>query len=207
VDPLEGALARWAEIDEAGALHPLDRDVVRGTAAARSLVLDLFAAISPRDLFNACARLGDLMAGAGASPSLAAGAIDGAARSLAEAGIAVDPGRVGPARAACLEAFAARIRESERAAVLASWRFPAPVVPLGAGEVAVACGHPDGDAEALAAWAGEIAARLAKRGVRTAVLDGGERARAEVASALELVGIAVRPPAEPRPKSWLPWRR
>jgi hypothetical protein len=197
-------------MDEAGALHPLDRDVVRATAAPRSLVLELFAAASPRDLFNACARLGDLMAGAGASPSLAAGAIDGAARALSEAGIAVAKDRIGPARAACLEGYTARLRETERALVLASWRFPAPVVPLGGGEVAIACGHPDGDREALAAWAGEIAAQLAKVGIRTAVLDGGAHARAEVASALELVGIAVRPPDQPRPprsKSWLPWRR
>ena len=137
---------------------------------------------------------------------MAAGAIDGAARSLAEAGIEVDAARLGPARAACFEGYAARIRENERIAVLATWRFPAPVVALGAGEVAIACGHPDGDAEALTAWAGEIAAQLAKRGVRSAVLDGSERARAEVASALDLVGIAVRPPRPPA-KRWRFWRR
>src|SRR5262245_46248612 len=90
-------LAAWAEADVQRAVHPEDRDVIRATESARSLVVDLFDARDPRDLFNACARLGGLMAEAGASPTLAAGTIDSAAHALSEAGMPADLSRVAAA--------------------------------------------------------------------------------------------------------------
>lgn len=221
-------VAAWAELDAARALHPADRSAIRSTEAARSLVVELFGAAGAardaaapaegRDLFSACARLGGLLAEAGASPSLAGGTIDNAARALAGAGAPVDATRLAAARASLVEGYVAAVRDGERAAALAAWAYPACVVPLVDGAVAIACGLPTDDGEALGAWAAQIAGRLVKAKVRRAVLSGPPRARAEVASAVELVGIEVVPdasgehaggkPATPA-KSWLrlPWRK
>lgn len=226
-------LAVWAERDGSRAIHPHDVAAIRATEAARSLVIELFVLPADgRDLFNACARLGALLAEAGASPSLAAGTIGGAASSLADAGMPFADSRIAPATAALLESYVAAVRESERAVTRLSWEYPACVVPLPGGAVAIACGHPTGDGEALTAWASRIAGRLVKEKVREAVLSGESAAKAEVASALELVGVTVRDLAQPSatsatsaasaatkppdtarptktPKSWLrlPWRK
>lgn len=183
-------------------------------------MLELFASAHERDLFSACARLGALLAEAGASPSLAAGAIDGAARALAEAGASYDPARVGPSRASLVEGYVAAVRDAERAQAKRSWEYPACAVPLASGAVAIACGHPTEDREALAAWAARVAGRLVKEGVGEVVLAGPDVARAEVASAVELVGIRLRAAGAARAtaatggasataRSWLrlPWRR
>src|SRR5688572_23669221 len=94
---LERALASWREHDVTRSIHPVDRDAIRATAAARALVLELFAhpdrvhqTQPPRDLFNACAALGRLLADAGASPSLATSTIDGAVRALSDLGVGYD---------------------------------------------------------------------------------------------------------------------
>src|SRR5688500_14453585 len=77
---LARALAAWASHDLARALHSEDRTAVESTLAVRSLVLELFGPTAHgRDLFNACARLGGLLAEGGATPSLAATTVDGAA--------------------------------------------------------------------------------------------------------------------------------
>jgi hypothetical protein len=216
LDHVRRALAAWAEADQARALHPVDRDVIRATEAARCLVLELFASADPRDLWSACARLGGLMADAGGSPSLAAGAIDSAARALAEAGLEHDPARIAPARASLLEGYVASVREAERNAGLASWEYPACAVPLGDGSVAVACGYPTDDGEVLAAWAARVAGRLVKDGVRKVVLAGSPDATAELESAVTLVGIEVsrraRAPSAaraPQSSGWLArlWRK
>jgi hypothetical protein len=88
------------------------------------------------------------------------------------------------------------------------------VVPLGEDAIAIACGHPTADPEALAEWANGVAARASKANVRRAVLSGEARARAAVANALEFVGIAVdgvadRPSSSPRKTPWLrlPWKK
>jgi hypothetical protein len=194
------------ELDLASAIHPIDRSALQSTESARSLVLDLLASTSPpRDLFNACARLGGLMADAGASPSAVAGMLDNAARVLVAAGVEVDPSRVDAARASAIEGYVASTVAAERQVARASWDFPACVVDLGDGAVAIACGHPSDDDEALADWAARIAVGLVKRKVRRAKLTGELRARAEVESALSSVGIAIAPDGddgEARP-SWL----
>lgn len=212
------AIAGWAEHDAARALHGVDRDVIRATEAARSLVVEHFAPTAPaRDLFNACARLGGLMAEGGASPSLAAGTIDSAVRALGEVGAPVDESRVAAARASLFEGYVAAVRDGERTAALAAWEWPACAVPLGEDLVAIACGFPTDDGDALAAWAGRLAGKLVKAKVRRAILAGDERAKTEVASAVDLVGIEVvnelpvvpRRTDSPEAKSWLrlPWRK
>jgi hypothetical protein len=214
-------VAAWADHDAARALHPDDRSAIRATEAARSLVIDLLGATAPkRDLFNACARLGGLMAESGASPSLAAGTVDGAVRALSDAGVPFDATRIAAARASLVEGYVAGVRDAEYAASLSSWEYPACSVPLEDGTVAIACGHPTDDGEALAGWAARIAGRLVKAKVRRVVLSGSDAAKAEVASAVELVGIEVATGArldsssDARPrtsetKSWLRllWRR
>lgn len=213
-------VAAWSEHDEARALHAVDRSAIGATETARSLVLELFGAGAPaRDLFNACARLGALLAEAGASPSLAAGTIDNAARALSDRGAPVDTARLAAARASLVEGYVAAVRAAEHAAGLAAWEYPACAVPLGDDSIAIACGHPTDDGEALRAWAARVAGRLMKAKVRRAVLSGSNVATAEIASALELVGIEIAggaardgrdaPPAPATTKSWLrlPWRK
>lgn len=191
-------LLAWADLDAARALHALDREVIRSTEAARSLVLDLFDRAAPaRDLFNACARLGGLMAEAGASPSLAAQTIDCAEQALVAAKVSYDAARIGAARASVLEGFVAAIRDAERAQSMHAWEYPSCAVALADGTVAIACGFPSDDAEAIAGWAARAASRLSKEKVRRVVLSGPERARAELESAVELVGIRAGAP-EPR---------
>ena len=217
----DGSTARavpgWAEHDFARALHAVDREVIRTTEAARSLVLDHFALAAPaRDLFNACARLGGLLAEAGASPSLAAGAIDGAVRALGSVGAPLDESRIAAARASLFEGYVATVRENERTAALAAWEWPACAVPLGDDLVAIACGFPSDDGEALAGWAARVVGKLVKAKVRRVVLSGTDRAKVEIASAAELVGIEVvtrlatdsgSPPRETKGWLRLPWRK
>jgi hypothetical protein len=199
------AVAAWAEQDLARALHTTDRDVITATEAARWLVLDLFAPAAPaRDLFTASARLGGLMAEAGASPSLAAGTIDSAVQALSKANAPLESGRVLAARASLLEGYVAAVRDRERAASCARWEYPACAVPNGEGSVAIACGHPSDDPEELADWAARLASSLVKAHVQRVVLSGPERARTEVANAVEMVGIEVGTASS---RSWLrfPW--
>ncbi|MFO0736357.1 MAG: hypothetical protein U0270_10765 [Labilithrix sp.] len=195
------ALAAWATLDAARALHPADHLSLRSTEPARSLVIDLLGAGAERDLWNACARLGRMMADEGASPSLAAGTIDNAAAALG----VNDAARIAPARASLIEGYVASIREAERSSAVAAWDYPSCVVRIDDGVVAIACGRPTDDGDALTAWAERVASKLSKAKVKRAILEGGEVARAELASALELVGIALGP--APAPKSWLPWKR
>jgi hypothetical protein len=217
-------VAAWIKHDAAQTLHATDREVILATEAVRWLVVDLFGPAAPaRDLFTACARLGGLMAAAGASPSLAANTIDCAVRALADVGAPFAPERVGAARASLVEGFVAAVRDAERDASARDWEYPACAVPLASDAVAIACGHPVDDAEALAAWAARVAGALVKARVRRVFLAGSERARSEMANAAELVGIAIasaaspaREPTEKEPaakepgaKSWLrlPWRK
>ena len=222
-DRIVRALASWAEHDAARALHAVDRHVIRATEACRSLVLEHLGPAAPaRDLFNACATLGRLMAEAGASPSLAAGTIDGAVRAIDACGARFDAARVGAARSSLFEGYVAALRDAERTASLAAWEWPACAVPLGEGIVAIACGFPSDDADALTAWAARVAGKLVKTKVRRVVLSGNQAAQAELGSAVELVGIAIVTEAElplPSPagpqdrvqesKGWLrlPWRK
>jgi hypothetical protein len=196
----------WTKLDAARALHPADHLAIRTTEPARSLVAELLVAGAERDLWNACARLGRMMADEGASPTLAAGTIDNAATAL---GVS-DTARIAPARASLLEGYVASVREAERGVAASAWDYPNCVVNIEDDVVAIACGRPTDDRDALTAWAERVASKLSKAKVKRAILEGSEAARAELASALELVGIALVPGLGHGPapkKSWLPWKR
>lgn len=196
-------LDAWAKLDEARALHPADRAAIASTEPARSLVAELLthaAERHERDLWNACARLGAMLADEGASPSLAASTIDHAATACG----VTDAARIANARASLLEGYVGAVRDRAHADDVAQWDYPHCVVPLGDGVVAVACGRPAD--ESLAEWAAHVASKLSRAKVKRAVLAGNDAAKSEVASALELVGIALGP-APAAAKSWLPWRR
>ena len=190
-------LAAWAKLDETRALHPADRAAIASTEPARALVGELLPNGHERDLWNACARLGGMLADEGAPLPSPRATIDHAASAFN----VTDAARIGHARASLLEGYVAVTRDDARAAGIALWDYPHCVVTLEEGVVAVACGRPAD--ETLADWAARIASKLAKAKVKRAVLAGNDAAKSELASALELVGIALGP----APRSWLPWRR
>jgi hypothetical protein len=210
--------AAWVEIDRARAVHPVDHEAIQSTEPLRSLVLSRLANLrTDRDLFTACARLGGMLADLGASPTLASGAIDGATQALERAGQrpkALDDTLIAAARASLIEGFAAAIRDAERVASSSAWEYPACVVAIGSDAVAIACGYPSDDPEAIALWAARLATKLVKAKTKRAVLSGSPIVMKEVESALSFVGVATgSPTAELGPeqqqpkKSWLPWRR
>lgn len=197
VQETERALATWHEHDAAHALHAHDRDAIRATDAPRALVLEHLARPCPgRDLYSACARLGRLLADAGASPSLAVATLDGAARALADAGIAYDPALLLPARASIGEGYFAGIIEGERASARRAWEYPACSVKVGKDTVAIVAGYPADDGEALADWGARVALAVSRAGYRSAVLAGSDAAKAELTQALSMVGVTLASSAE-----------
>lgn len=189
----ERALAAWREHDVVhSSLHQADRDAVRASEAARSLVLELLARTGDgRDLFNACARLGRLLADAGASPTLAVATLDGAAEALAGIGIACDATLLPPARASVAEGYFAAVLEVERVLARQTWEYPACAVRLAKDTVALAAGYPADDVEALADWSARVALCVSRDGYKQAILAGPERVRTELAQALALVGVEL----------------
>lgn len=193
----ERALATWREHDLAHALHAHDRAAVRASDAPRALVLEHLARPgSARDLYSACARLGRLLADAGAPPSLLAATLDGAACAFEAVDIAWDAARLAPARASLAEGYVAALREAERIAARGAWDYPACAVTVARDVVAISCGHPAEDREALADWAARVAAAVSRAGYRSAILAGEDAAKAEVTAALSLVGVAIATTAE-----------
>jgi hypothetical protein len=196
------ALAAWREHDLAHALHSHDREAIRATDPPRALVLDLLARPGPgRDLYNACARLGRLLGDAGASPSLAVATLDGAARALADLGIACDEGRLAPAQASLAEGYFAVVVEGERTAARRAWEYPGCAVRVAKDTVAVVAGYPADDGEALADWAARVALAVSRDGYKHAILAGSDEAKVELVQALSLVGIALVDGVEA--KGWL----
>lgn len=196
------ALAAWGEHDVMRALHPHDRDAIRSTEAARALVLELLVSGKPtRDLFNACARLGRLLADAGASPSLAVSTIDGAVRALANVGIAVDDARLPAACASVAEGYVAVVVETERATARRGWEYPACAVRVTKDTVAITCGGFADDADGIADWAARVALAISRDGYKQALVAGSDSARQEMAQALTLLGVTIVDSVEP--KGWL----
>lgn len=208
LDPslVERALAAWREHDVARGIHPVDREAIRATEAARALVLELFDRPA-RDLYNACAQLGRLLADAGASPSLAVTTIDGAAQALANVGLSHDASRIPAARASVAEGYFAAVRQAERDDAKRAWDPPACIVPLDDDTVAIAAGFPADDGEGLAEWAAKVAAKVSKSGARAAVVAGPDAAKREIAEALRLVGVETRDGLGARKWLRLPWRK
>ncbi len=203
------ALRIWAEADDARAIHPEDHAAVRATEATRALFVELArdGSTAPRDLFTACATLGRLLFEAGASPTLASTTIDGAARALAAIERPLDEGTLASARASVAEGYATAIVSSERARARQAWDWPACAVPLDGETCAIAAGHPAESDDAITAWAARVASKASKAGFRRVVVSGDGAPRAELESALRLVGVDVLPELRAAARSWLPWRR
>lgn len=202
LDDEERALAAWREHDAKYALHDADRDAIASSDAPRALVLELLARPRPgRDLYNACLRLGRLLADAGASPSLVVATIDGAAHALAAVAIGCDLECLAPARASVAEGYFAVIIEGERATARRAWDYPACAVRVTKETVAIVAGYPADDGEGLADWSARVALAVSREGYKQAVLAGSEAARTELAQALSLVGVELASSAPS--KGWL----
>lgn len=210
MDPrTERAVQTWSERDARRAIHVRDRAAIEATEAARALVLDRLTGppLDTHDLFSACARLGRLLAEAGASPSLAVTSLDGAAEALSSEGLAYDEVALSPARAALAEGYFAALVEAERAAAARAWEYPACATRVDDQTVAITAGVPLDDPDGLAEWAARVAARVARAGVRRAIVSGPELARTELEDALALVGVELLTELPARRGFRLPWRR
>lgn len=178
-------LDQWTNRLSRAAISEVDRRAVAATESAREMVLERFESLEDHDGLHAWAVLGRVLADAGASPSLVAQVVD----ALVEVGVNASKDWAAPARASLIEAFVAAQREIEEARVADAWRFPRCVVRLDETTAAVAACFPDDDSDSLAKWADEVAAGLAKMGVRRVHIDGTARARAALAGALSIAGI------------------
>lgn len=182
-------LAAWCERDHARALLPVDHEIIDSTHAARALVVErLLGSVHGRDLYNACAMLGRLMAARGGSPTLAAATIDAAHAALGGGDVAW----LAPARAALAEGFAAERLDATKREAAAAWDFPRCAIDLGDGAIAISAGFPDDDGEALAAWAARVAHGASLAGARRAFVSAdSDASRAAIRDALAIVGVAV----------------
>jgi hypothetical protein len=207
---IEEIVVDWCARDRGRALLPADHAIIASTPPLRALVVELArgrAADGPdgsdpekrRDLFHACAVLGQQIAELGGSPTLAVSTIESARESLGDAFAPF----VEAARAALAEGYVKARLEAASAEAAARWEYPRCAVAIEADSVAIAAGFPEDDGEALAAWAARVASAAAREGRRRAFLAGGEAARNAVADALSLAGIDVRvssPPPRARPR-------
>ncbi len=179
----------WTERLAVAAISETDRRAIAASESARSLTLERIG--DDHDMLHAWAALARVLADAGASPSLIAGVVDALASVMSEG----DGSRrdwVPLARAALVEAFASAIREAADQRVADAWRFPRCVVRLDDTTAAVTAHFPDDDPDAIAKWADEVAAGLAKMGIRRVTAEGGGRARTALADALAIAGIDLR---------------
>jgi hypothetical protein len=184
----------WCENDLALAVLSADRKVIDDSTTIRALIVELVLTDGAADeLYDACAVLGRMIAQRGGSPTLASATVDHAADALD----ARDAPWVIPARAALAEGFASALIEAARREAAEAWEFPSCAVALGEAALAIAAGHPSDDDEVLAAWAARVAKSAALRGVRRAVIAGGESACAALVDALYLVGIEVQRAVRP----------
>jgi hypothetical protein len=199
-------LDAWTERLGRAAISEADRRAVTASETARALVLERIdahrgetveSAFEDRDALHGWTVLGRVLADAGASPSLVAQVVD-ALLDAAEPS-AKDPGGASgrirawaaASRSVLVEAFVAAQRDLAEARAAEAWRFPKCVVRLDETTAAVAASFPDDDPDALARWADEIAAGLAKMGIRRVHAEGTARARAALDSSLSVAGIDV----------------
>jgi hypothetical protein len=189
---------RWCAIDRSHAFLPADRAAVEATRATRRLVVELLLR-SPddRDVMHALGVMGQTLADHGGSPTLAASIFDGLAAVVHPLPTTPeDADRSGPtafaiaARAAVVESYVLAVRGAGHAEAVRGWEYPACAVPLADGRVAIACGCPDDDTEALEGWAAGVARAVRGSGATQVVAAGSEKATAALDSALELAGLA-----------------
>ena len=195
----------WCSHDAGRALLPADREVVEATRSLRALVVEE-ATPGGRDLLNACARLGRMIAERGGSPSLMAATADGLDLTLGPS----SPHDRHGVRGAIAEGFAAGRLDMARAEALAAWDPPHCIVPVDGNAIAVAAGFPDDDHDALETWSAKIAQAALSAGARSAFVTGRPPAVRAATDALTLVGIAVVNAQAKRGSektSWLPWRK
>jgi hypothetical protein len=215
----------WCTLDHAHALLPVDHEIIESTRALRALVVDLLrdGASSPddtapaRDLYNACAMLGRMIAERGGSPTGTIATMHHAERALKPASTdgpgqqrEIAEARWFSARAALAEGFAAARTEMARKDAAGAWEYPRCAVTLDESTFAFAAGYPDDDGEALAAWAGRVANAAVLKGARRAIVTGRDDARRALIDALSTIGVEViasfeKP--ETGKRSWLPWNR
>jgi hypothetical protein len=198
------AVNAWCERDHARALLPIDHEIIESTRTVRELVaLSIRTRPHDRDLWNACAVLGRLIAERGGSPTLAASTMDSAREALGDASAEW----LVPARAALAEGFDAARREKTRAEAAKAWDYPACAVALDETTIAIAAGFPDADLDALEQWASRVAHDAALAGKRRAIVSGSKRAREALGAALSLAGIAIDEAPPRRSRVWRFFRR
>ena len=181
----------WSDELASGSISEADRHAVVVSESSRAFVLDGLDS-ADHDSLHAWAVLGRVLADAGASPTLAAHTVD-ALRDVALRGGSSATWAAG-ARAALVEAYVAAQRERAELRMAESWRFPRCVVRLDERTAAVAAYFPDEDADATIRWADEVAAGLARMGIRSVHAEGSARARAALADALTSFDIALTRP-------------
>jgi hypothetical protein len=181
-------LAAWNERDERAAVSRGDHQIIHGTLALRTLIVDL-ALRDPvdDDLYDACAGLGRLMAQQNGSPSLASATIGHAREAL---GATPAPWLAG-ARAALCEGFSASLIEMARSAAMLGWEFPRCAVKVDHQTIAIAAGYPADERDVLEAWAARTAKAAALLGIRRAIVNGAAAPRDAMVDALAVVGIEV----------------
>jgi len=184
----EACVDAWCALDVRTAVLAADREAIATSRSVRSLIVDFArAGGNDEEIYDACAALGRVIAEHRGSGTLASSTIENAAAVLA----GCDPSWLASGRAAVVEAFTAALVEEARQDALRSWEFPACVVWLPDGCIAIAAGFPSAEAEELSAWAARIARGAALRGVRRAfVAAGPAQARRAVEEALDVVGVA-----------------
>ena len=177
---------RWASEAVLGALDGARENVLGWIVRLRPEAHDE----EVRDLYNAAATLGRVMAELDASRVLAAETLD----NLCEAVELGRPAWLPGAKAALLEGFVAS-REM-RAEARERGRWAEPVVAIGEGRVAVFAAMESEDDAETRAWADALVGKLAKRRVRPIVAAGREGSIAALRDAAEIAGIAVEIAAE-----------
>jgi hypothetical protein len=185
---IEACVDAWCALDVTTAVLAADREAIATSLSVRSLIVD-FARAGGKDeeIYDACAALGRVIAEHRGSGTLASSTIDNAAAVLP----GCDPSWLASGRAVVVEAFTAALLEEARQDALRSWEFPACVVWLPDGCIAIAAGLPSAEAEELSAWAARIARGAALQGVRRAYIAAGPaHARRAVEEALDVVGVA-----------------
>jgi hypothetical protein len=170
---------------------------IETSARSRALLVERLAASDGAsqaahvhvDLLNAAAAVGRLMGQSGASTTVCALTVDHLATATGADREA--PPWLAAVRASLAEAFSAASLERVRADAAARWGFPRCAVPLDKRTVAIACGHPEDEADALVMWADKTAASVARAGYRAAYVSGGERAEGLLRDALDKVGVTT----------------
>jgi hypothetical protein len=180
----------WCELDHAHAVLPADHGVIEATRSLRALILASLQrepAVDDRDLLHAFGAMGRMIAEGAGSPTLATASVDGLLGALRPK----DASRYAvAARAAMVESYVHTRLAGVRTEAMKAWDYPACVVPMEKGCIAIAAGYPDGD-DALEDWAARVAQGAALSGVRRGVVAGSERAVDAIAGAFAVAGIEL----------------